>query len=352
MANGVATLEDVAKLAGVCISTVSRVLAARPGQKLQYAEKTQEKVRRAAEMLGYRPSRLARGLVSSRTGIVGLVVPSVNDSFFGSVASVIETELARAGYSVLLANTHSDPAIEQSKIYDLVDWQVDGLIIAPTQHTESTSPFHDLVKRNVSFVLIDRDFADTFFCSVTTDDYAGATMAVEHLLSIGCKRIAGVAGPLTVSTARRRRSGYMDTLIRHRILPEPSLMLEVPPTEEGGHMAVAKIAEMDPSPDGVFCFSDHIAIGVIEECVDRHIAIPDELALVGYADIEHARILKIPLTTIRQPRALLGEAAARMLIAQMDGNAQEPTRTQLPVELVVRESTVAGSRTRSKSRTN
>lgn len=334
----------MARLAGVSKSTASRILATAEGDYSPFAAQTQSKVRDAATLLGYRPCKIARGLTQSRTGFVGLVIPSVTDSFFPGVTSVIETRLARSGYNVILANTHSDSATERAKIEGLLDWRVDGLIVAPAQETGDAALYWDLWRQKVPFVLLDRTFSDSPFCSVTTDDYAGAVQVVEHLLSLGRRRIALARGSLTVWANRQRHAGYTETLIRHGIIPNTTLEMEVQPDESGGREAAALISAMDPRPDSLFCFSDHVAVGAMEACLAAGIRIPEDLALVGYADIDHAPVLRVPLTTVRQPRDLLGESAATMLMQQMRDGEPSSANVKLPVELVVRESTSPSSR--------
>lgn len=340
MANGIATLEDVARLAGVSKSTVSRILGARPGQKVPFSPKTQEKVKSAADMLGYRPSKLARGLTQSRTWIVGLVIPSINDSFFPSVTGIVETRLANNGYTVILANTSADSEIERAKIEDLLSWRVDGLVVAPSQETGDAGLFWELWQKKVPFVLIDRTFPQTPFYSVTTDDYAGGVMVTEHLLEIGRKRIAVATGTYIVSTTRLRYTGYTDTLIRHGMIPDKELALEIESSEQGGREAIRQILKMNPRPDALFCLSDPVAVGAMAECLDQGIRIPEDLALVGYADLDYSSLLRVPLTTVRQPRDQMGQVAADMLMEQMEGNTPKIMQRKLPVELVVRESTI------------
>ena len=177
MPNSVPTLEDVANLAGVSKSTVSRILAAPKGLRVPYTPETQKKVWDASTKLGYKPSKLARGLTMARTGIIGLTVPSLTDSFFPIVTSAIETRLAAEGYSVILANSNANSQTERAKIDDLLSWHVDGLIIAPTQEAGGAGLFWELWRRGTPFVLIDRTFPETPFCSVSTEDEAGAEMA-------------------------------------------------------------------------------------------------------------------------------------------------------------------------------
>jgi LacI family transcriptional regulator len=340
VANAVPTLGDVAHLAGVSKSTASRILAVSGnGKKVPYAVETKSKVRAAAAKLGYKPSKLARGLTMAKTGIVGLVVPSLTDSFFPFVISAIETHLAEAGYSVILADSNADSKTERARVEDLLSWQVDGLIIAPAQETGDAGLFWELWRRKMPFVLIDRTFPETPFYSVSTDDEVGASQVVEHLIATGHRRIARIGSPLAVSTNRLRHAGYTAALIKHGILPQTEYLIEAPSTEEGGYQALAKVLALEPRPDAVFCFSDNVAIGILEACSDRGISVPEDLAIVGYADLPHLRLLKVSLTSVHQPRPLLGRHAAKMLLACME-NGGQPEPVQLPVELVIRESTV------------
>lgn len=339
MAKEPATLADVARLSGVSKSTASRILSADRGRRIPYSDSTQESVRKAARLLNYRPSKLARGLTGARTGIIGLVIPTLEDSFFTAATTVIEAQLADKAYNVILSNTAGDSEVERAKVEDLLSWPVDGLVIAPVQESGDAGLFWELWQNGMPFVLIDRVFPETPFYSVTTDDYAGAMMAVEHLLSLGRERIACVTGPSVVSTNRARCSGHTDALIRNGVLPEPGLHVEVPPTEAGGRQAMEYLAQLDALPDALFCSSDLLAIGAMEVCLERGIRIPEDLALVGYADLDYSGMLRVPLTSVRQPRNEIGLAAADVLLAQLDGKRPQPAELKLPVELVVREST-------------
>jgi DNA-binding LacI/PurR family transcriptional regulator len=341
MANSVPTLEDVANLAGVSKSTASRILAIRidPAKKIPFAAETQEKVFAAVAKLGYKPSKLARGLTMAKTGIIGLVIPSLTDSFFPYVTSAIETRLTEAGYSVILVNTNANSKVEQSRVEDLLSWQVDGLIIAPAQESGDAGLFWDLWRREIPFVLLDRTFADTPFYSVTTNDTVGAATAVEHLIAQGCRRIARVCrGPMSVSTNQQRQAGYVSALLKHGIMPQENYMISVETNMEDGGKLMERLLSLDPRPDGVFCFSDMTAYDIIETCDDFGVRVPEEMAVVGYTDLPQSKFLKISLTTVRQPRTLLGRNAAEMLLARME-QKEQPTLINLPVELVVRQST-------------
>jgi LacI family transcriptional regulator len=277
-------------------------------------------------------------LTLAKTGIIGLVVPSLTDSFFPSVTSALEARLTREGYSVILANSNADSRTQRARIEDLLSWHVDGLMIAPTQEAGEAGLFWELWQRKTPFVLLDRTFPETPFCSVSTEDETGAALAVEHLYATGCRRIAWAGGPLGISTNRLRHAGYTSALIRHGLLPRPDYALDAPPSEEGGQKALARILALNPRPDAVFCFSDLLAFGILEACVRQGIRVPQDLAVVGYADLPHSGMLKVALTTVRQPRALLGRRAAEVLIASI-GKSGYSEQVTLPVELVIREST-------------
>lgn len=334
-----ATLADVAGLAGVSKSTASRILAATKERKIPFSPETQKSVRNAAASLNYRPSKLARGLSGARTGMIGLVIPTLEDSFFTAATTIIEAQLAGKGYNVILSNTGGDSDMERAKVEDLLAWPVDGLVIAPAQQSGDAGLFWELWEKDIPFVVIDRVFAETPFYSVTTDDYAGAATAVEHILSLGRRRIACVSGRSAVSTNSARHAGYTEALIGNGMLPDPCLSIEVSPTEAGGRQAMEYFAGLDTPPDAVFCFSDLMAIGVMEVCIERGIRIPDDLALVGYADLDYSAMLRVPLTSVRQPRNAMGQAAAEMLLARLDGSKPETAALKLPTELIIREST-------------
>ncbi len=335
----IATLHDVAKLAAVSPSTVSRILKVKEGEPIPFSSETQTRVRHAATRLGYRPSKLARGLVGSRTGIVGLVVPSLEDSFFPGITAALQATLNASGYNLLLVDAKHDSSIESRSIDDFLAWRVDGLVIAPSQSTVDAALFWELWRLRVPFVLIDRTFADTPFFSVTTDDRTGAMQATEHLIGLGRTRIACVGSALPVSTARVRHAGYAEALLRGGLAVDPRYDLQAEPTISAGAVLLERLLALRPMPDALFCFSDMVAIGVVEACLERGVRIPDDLAVIGYADLEMSRFSKIRLTTVRQPRNAIGETAARMLLRRIAREEVEPAQAVLPVELIVREST-------------
>jgi LacI family transcriptional regulator len=339
VANATVTLKDVANLAGVSKSTASRILATGQTKRWSFASETRQRVSEAAAKLGYRPSKLARGLSLSKTGIIGLVIPSLTDSFFPEVAVAIETCLAEKGFSVILANTNCQSQAERAKVEELLSWRVDGLIVAPAQEMGDAGLFWELWQSKTPFVLIDRAFPQTPFGSVTTADDRGAALAVDHLLTQGYRQIALAGGPADISPRRLRLDGYRSALLHHGLVPNPKYAIDVSSSEEGGRLALARLLACAPRPDAVFCVSDAVAIGVIEACFASGIRVPQDLAVVGFADLPHSGLLKVGLTTVRQPRQQLGQRAAEMLVNCLE-KGSSPEQVVLPVELVIRESTL------------
>lgn len=334
------TAQDVANLAQVSLSTVSRILRAKPGEEIPFSIQTQEKVRKAAEKLGYRPSKLARGLARARTGIVGLIIPSLEDSFFPSVTAFAQERLARDDIHVLLASTNGDSIAERARIEDFLSWRVDGLIIAPAQGVGDAEIYWRLWREKAPFVLIDRVFQDTPFFAVTGDDTTGASMVIDHLVSLGRTRIARIGTSQLLSTDRLRYAACRDSLLRYGIALDDELVMDIPPTNTGGCEAVRRLMRLDNPPTALFFFNEEAAIGAMDECLKEGIRIPHDVALVGYGDLAHSRLLRVPLTTVRQPGNLIGECAAEMLMAQIEGHPPPETLRQLPVQLMIRESTV------------
>ena len=223
-----------------------------------------------------------------------------------------------------MANTNAESKTERARIEDLLSWQVDGLIIAPAQETGDAGLFWELWRRKIPFVLIDRTFPETPFYSVSTEDEVGAALVVEHLIAMGRRRIARVGSPLAVSTNRLRHAGYTAALIRHGILPQAEYAIEAPPSEEGGYRALARLLALEPRPDAVFCFSDNVAIGIMEACSDQGIRVPEDLAVVGYADLPQSRLLKVSLDHGSTAAAAAGPARGRNA-GRLHGR-QEPAR--------------------------
>lgn len=331
----VVTIKDVATMAGVSPSTVSRVLNA----KMVVRKETEERVWAAVEDLGYRPNALARALITNQTSAVGIIVSDVCDPFFPPIVQGL-TEVANVNhYSSFLCDLSPQP--EEVFYLRLVHEQrVDGVVIAtsriPDEHIFA------LMDEGVPLVLINRRMEGAPW--VEGDNEHGARQATLHLVEGGHKRIAHIATPSDVKSGVLRRKGYEDVL-REQGLPVTSeLILVEEATTEGGYRAGKVLLSRKEHPTAVFAFDDMVAIGAMQAFLEEGVGVPGDIAVVGYDDILLARYVTPSLTTIEQPKRQMGNLAMEMLIRVIRGEDLEAREVVLKPELIVRQSSMSLSR--------
>lgn len=334
----VVSVRDVALRAGVSVGTVSNVM----NHPDKVAAATVARVREAIDELGFIPNDAARQLRNGRSKTIGLVVLDVRNPFFTDVARGAEDQAALAGLIVTLGN--SDESTEREAVYlDLFEQQrVHGILISP--YADITPRLHALRARGIPAVLVDRTSPDTSISSVSVDDVAGGAMAVEHLIGQGRRRIAFVGGPLEITQVRERLEGARRAASAH-----PGVTLEViavtASTVIEGRAAGAAILERRPHdrPDAIFAVNDLVSMGVLQALMMQGapVRVPEEIALIGYDDIDFAAAAVVPLSSIRQPSALIGATAVQILLEEADDPSVAPRQIQFQPELVVRASTSA-----------
>ena len=346
-----ASVRDVALKARVSVGTVSNVLN-RPSK---VSAQTIERVTAAIAELGFIRNDAARQLRAGRSKTIGLVVLDVRNPFFTDLARGAEDQAAAAGLSVILGN--SDENTEREATYlDLFDEQrVHGLLISP--YGEITTRLASLRARGIAAVLVDRRSGDDDgFSSVSVDDFAGGRMAVEHLISIGRRRIAFVGGSSEIRQVSDRLLGAREAITNHSGAAAyatdgadaTAAELEVLPTDAltviEGRRIGAELRDRDPQdrPDAVFAANDLVALGILQALMMQGIGtvrVPEEIALIGYDDIDFAAAAVVPLSSIRQPSALLGQTAVEILLQEADDPTLPPRQIEFQPELVVRAST-------------
>ena len=330
------SVRDVADHAGVSVGTVSNAM--NHPEKVSAA--VLDRVQQAIEQLGYVRNDAARQLRVGRSASIGLVVLDVRNPFFTDLARGAEDAAAEVGLSVILGNSDEDVAREAAYL-DLFEQQrAAGVLISP--YGDITARLHRLRERGITAVLVDRSSADGTFSSVSVDDVAGGGLAVEHLIAQGRRRIAFVGGPLDIRQVSDRLEGA-----RRAVAAAPDANLEVIETEalsviEGrsaGQRIVARAA--GERPDAVFAANDLIAMGVLQALMMQGvgIAVPGEIALIGYDDIDFASAAVVPLSSIRQPAQLIGRTAVEIMLEQSANPDAEPRQVVFQPELVVRAST-------------
>jgi LacI family transcriptional regulator len=329
------TIREVAASAGVSAMTVSRVINESP----RVSHETRRRVEAAIAELGYVPNRLASGLIRKKTGALGVIVPDVANPFFTLVVRGAEEVAWRAGYHVILCNTQADLERERGYIEDMLSFQVEGLLIAPVGD-QSRPNLRALTKNGVPFVLIDRSIPGYDGDLVQGDSVAGARRLVEHLIGLGHRRIGMVTETGEVSTARDRVHGYGDALEHAGIEFQPELVVEASAIDpRAAHDATLMLLDLPEPPTAIFSVNNIAVVGVAEAARERGLAIPGDLAVVCFDDIEHASRFYPFLTVMAQPAETFGTIATQLLLDRLAGRVAERRRlVVLPADFIVRES--------------
>lgn len=326
------TLADVARRTGVSNMTVSRVVNDRPG----VSDDTRARIRRVISELGYRPNIVARGLKAHRSHTVGLLVPDVTNPYFPAIVRGAEDVVSERGYTLVLTNVVEDAEREASALLAFEDRRVDGVIAAsPRLDAERLDA---LLARHRAAVVVNRRSDPEVAGSVRIDHERGARLAIRHLAEAGRREIAVLAGP-SYSYAGRERLLGIDREMRERNLHLPDArVVPGPPSVDGGARRALDLLRRDPSIDALVCFNDLVAAGALQSAKELGLAVPDELAVIGYDDILFARMFTPALTTVHAATYDLGRHAATMLLDRMEGRS-EGVDIVLQPRLIVRAST-------------
>jgi LacI family transcriptional regulator len=326
------TIHDVANAAGVSIGTVSKALR---GQG-RLRDETRERVREAAERLGFRPNALAQSLHRRKSSTIGLLSNDSYGRFTIPLLEGIQVSLAEAGVSAFLCNAFDDAARERQLVDSLLAKRVDGIIV--TSRRTDPRPAVDLGNAGVPLLYAFTRVNDAGALCLVPDDYGGARLGVEHLVACGRRRIAHITGPERFEAVRLRRSAYEDVLREHDLTPDPGGVLIGEWSELWGRAAAARLLDEGREFDAIFCGSDLIARGVVESLRERGLAVPDDVAIVGFDNWDVAALAtRPPLTTVDMNMRALGSAAGTALLGLIDGGTEAGTR-RIPCSLVVRES--------------
>jgi LacI family transcriptional regulator, galactose operon repressor len=333
------TIKDVARRSGVSSMTVSRVIngSARVGPG------TRQRVEQAIADLGYVPSRLARGLIRQKTGTLALIVPDVANPFFTLIVRGAEDVARRADYRLILCDTRADLELEREVIEEMLAHRVEGIAIAPVSDRSRTH-LRRLTKFGVPFVLIDRTVPGVDSDVIVGDNAGGAQRLVEHLISLGHRRIGFIVESDEVSTARDRRQGYEAALAAAGLPLDPSLIARATVDPEGGVEGMGRLLALEDRPTAVFTVNNLVALGAIEAVRAAGLEVPDDVALVCFDDIEYASRLYPFLTVMAQPAETLGSLGTQLLLERIDGRARDQSRiVVLPAQFIVRRSCGAAS---------
>ena len=331
-----ARLKDIAQDLNLSVVTVSKVLRDHP----DIGPETRERVRQRMKELDYRPNLAARALVTGRSYAIGLIVPDLVHPFFGEVAKALSSVLRGNGYSLVLSASEDDPTFEQQEIDQLLARRVDVLIVASVQ--QRGDGFQRIQQQRTPVVLIDRKFDGVASHFVGIDDVAAGRIATEHLLDMGCTRLAHIGGA-DVSTAADRLRGYREALAGWKMADRPeATILREHGDESGdisGYNAMRRLLDLRPRPDGVFCLNDPTAMGAMKAVLDAGLRIPEDIAVIGCGNVAYADFLRVPLSSINQHTDEIGKAAAKLALRILENPPARPKRILLAPQLVERAST-------------
>ena len=330
-----ATIRDVARAAGVSVATVSHVL----NGTRKVAPDTAARVRRAIEELGYQPNAIAQSLRKRVTYAIGVLVSDITNPFFASLVRGVEDAAHAAGYSVVVCNSDENPEKEDFYIRSLWRRRIDGMLIAPTR--DGTSPaLKELVQKGIPFVFVDRKAKGIGAPAVLSDNVGGAYLATKHLIERGHRRIGIVLGIPGATTTEERLAGYRQALEEAGIPFSEELVVWGGYRVEGGRQAARALLSLPKCPTAVFCTNNLMTIGVLQELFSRDTQIPQQVAVVGFDDLEWAELVNPPLTVVVQRPYEIGRRAFETLLDLFN---KPETRTQkdirVPVELKIRFST-------------
>lgn len=330
-------MKDIATDLGLSQATVSKVLRNHPDIGVETRQRVLERVKE----LDYQPNSLARSLVTGRSYLIGLVAPSLRHPFFAEISRGLSGVIRSRGYSLIVSSSEEDPELEKEEIIRMLGRQLDALVVA----TSGSNPelFERMESKSQPYVLIDRELPGLAANFIGINDEKAGWLATEHLIDLGCSRIAHVRG-LDNSTGIGRFEGYRRAL-RHRGVPfseEYVVRRNCVDTEatHQGMEAMRRLLERNPRPDGVFCFNDPLAIGAMHAILESGLRIPEDVALIGCGNEPNNPYLRVALSSIDQHSQMIGQRAGELVLGLIGKKEMPRARTViLEPTLVVRAST-------------
>lgn len=326
-----ATLADVARLAGVSTATVSHVINGTRAVR----EETRRAVEAAIKATNYSPNTLARSLATASTRTIAVVMSAISNPYFGQVLQGIESEAVRAGYTLLLADSRDDAEHELTVVRNMHERRVDGMVLAPSADAGEALKY--LRDQSVPVVLADR-LIDDRYDQVGPENAEPTARLVDHLAELGHTRIAMVSGLSGLSTTEERLQGYREALQRNGLDFDPELLVEGRSETESAACAAERLLELPERPTAIIAANNSMTIGVMQALHTAGLRVPDDIALVGFDDFPWADCFSPRLTVIAQPCEEIGRTAARLLLRRLADRDAEPETHRLPSRLVHRNS--------------
>jgi LacI family transcriptional regulator len=313
-------MKDIARELGVSVVTVSKALRNHP----DISDATRERIRLKVKELGYRPNLTARSLVTGRSSLIGLIVPDLIHPFFAEVAKGLSSAARKQGYCLVISSSEEDRELESQEIEHMLAHRLDAMVLASCQ--ADAEFLTKIPLAGTPLILIDRSFKEFPSHFVGSDDYVAGKLAAEHLLECGCQRIAHVRGPDN-SVGKRRLKGFADTLKNLGVALPSEFIVSVPHADvaggSGGGAALRSLMALPHMPDGIFCYNDVIAVGLINEAMKQGIRVPQQVKVLGCGNVHYGVEIGVPLTSIDQRSTELGVRTAELILDLLGG--EKPT---------------------------
>lgn len=326
-------IKDIARMANVSVSSVSRVINKQPGVNPNARSRVEKIIRET----GYRPNLLARELITKKTKVIGIILPAVHNYYTARINAV--TEFCRKNdYSVMLANSMESASVEIRNFHLLYEKQVDGILFFASGLTENHIKTINEIRANIPIVVTDQEFPNSSIPSILHDNYGGACQAVQHLIDIGHSKICYVKGPEFDNSAQLRYKAYLDTLKKNNISLNNDYIFQGDYKFDSGYEIGKNILTLKKKPTAVFASNDLTAIGIIKSLQNKGLSIPEDFSVAGYDNIPAAEYITPSLTTVRQYQHEEGTLAAQTLL-NLINNIYVSSKEMLPSELIIREST-------------
>ncbi|MCB0494513.1 MAG: LacI family DNA-binding transcriptional regulator [Cyclobacteriaceae bacterium] len=332
------TIKDLARELNISPSTVSRALKDHP----DISPETKKIVKELAEKLHYKPNLLAQGLRNSKTNTIGVIVPELVHFFFSTVVAGIEDVAYAKGYNVILCQSAEMYEREVTDARALWDSRVDGMLVSISKETNQFDHFQELLDEGLPIVFFDRVAKDLDASQVVVDDYQGAFNAVEHLISKGCKKIVHLAGPENLEISKNRLNGYKDCLAKYSIEFDDRLVVSCPEgTYEESKRFTNILLNTSKDIDGVFGCNDMAALGAILALKEKQISIPEKVKVIGFSDWQLSNLIEPRLSTVYQGGFEMGQAAASLLIDEIESDKETISHIQkvISTKLIERDTT-------------
>lgn len=323
-------IKDIARECKVSVAAVSRALNDSKG----ISRETRELILKVCAEKGYRPNLAARSLILKKTNMIGLVIPDITNHYYAYIIKGVSAYLEKLGYGLVLCNSDRNKANEGMYCDFLAEKRVDGVILIPIRPRKDD--YKVFAKYAIPLVLVDNNVHDLNVSFIANDNYVGARKIVRHMIARGYRRLGVILGDPASSASNDRLRGYLDVLRENGIEADDSLRIYSKATFDDGYRYAPELIER--GADAIFAINDMVALGVLKYCHEKEINIPRDLGLAGYDDIEQARMLTIPLTTVNQQKFAVGEKAAEVLIGEINNPDMPKQKVILQPELVIRKS--------------